>query len=705
MLGELIRAVGRRPDGRQNLKPPFRHAGGKLWIADVDPTGADSEADPFASALCLYEDDRRLTAAHANEMAISIGGGGRYQHWHSTLLFSTTDGSNPNTNGRRYSFDRSLGLEEWETKRLARSSQRWLKHPKGEWFMQRGGADIPPPVLANLGLTNKCNLRCEICGSQKHLDNTGVRRRHMAYETFEEVADTLFPVLSVVELNSQGDPLLHPDIEKVLSVIEHHRCDAKIQHNGTLLRDSIIDRLLRLYGTISFSLDAVGSKFDEVRRGGVWSKAAPGLERLLRERDPRRLTVGVYPTLTARTIGEALNVANWCAERQIDEIGFHRYVPIQGSFEEAPGDSEYNSVCDQIREWSAKNGDPVRIQFEGELLSGGRVEGRRTEYADLDKAMAVFDSGKLMFPMEGKRRGADPFTSCASPSEYVEIGLDGQIGACCRAQDVPLGHATSVEAFADSWLGRNYDRLRRSLRRGATGAYPLPNCAGCVKFFAPTEAGERQAVDYSVPAQPGEERLEFGLGDAVPIEGIQKEDGNCHIAVFPLGIHGEFELLEDGRRLGPGRSYHDEIRGRGKGRYRIGANSVYFSTSDGTDARRNGRTYLLRRVDWATADLVPVEGVHKEQGFCYTAEMPPGTKGEFELWEDDRKLGPAPSYHAEIREQGQGRYHIGGQSLYFSTSDGTDALENGRSYTLRRLVPATEVDASQTVNTYNLIQR
>ena len=116
-----------------------------------------------------------------------------------------------------------------------------------------------------------------------------------------------------------------------------------------------------------------------------------------------------------------------------------------------------------------------------------------------------------------------------------------------------------------------------------------------MKFFAPAEAHDRCAVDYSTPAAAGEERLEFALGDVVPIEGIQKEEGQCHIAVFPLGIHGDFELWEDDRRLGPGGTYHAEIRAEGEGRYHIGANSVYFSSSDRTDARRNGRVYTLRR--------------------------------------------------------------------------------------------------------------
>ncbi len=592
-------------NGPTTLERPFVHAGGKAWVTNV-AGAADNDADPFASNLCLYEDGVRLARAHVDTAAVRMGGGGRYCHWSSdrgepTLHFSSTDGSDPNSNGRTYSYDFSLSLDEWERARRSSASERWLRHPSGRHFLERGGARIPPPLVANLGLTNKCNLRCEICGSQKHLDNTGVRRRHMDFDVFEAVAETLFPMLSLVELNSQGDPLLHPRIEEIFDRIARHACEVKIQHNGTLLRPGILDVLARQHGTIMLSLDAVGPRFDEVRRGGDWSRAAPGLDRLLAERDPGRLAVGVYPTLTARTIGEALAVVEWSAERGVDEVGFHRYVPVQGSWEEAPNDAAYAALCETLRSWCRDSGDPIRIQFEGEVLNSAPVASRRTEYASTEKAVALLESGKMMFPVEAGRPGGDPFLTCAAPTEYVEIGLDGQISACCRAQDVALGHATSVTQFADAWLGSNYGKLRSSLRRGETGPYVLPNCQGCVAFFAPAEGEGRRSVDYAAtpPATAG--GLQPALGQGARIEAIQKEEGHCHIAVFPLGLHGEFELWEDDRRLGPPDSMHADIRSNGEGRYHVGANAVYFSSSDGTDARRNGRVYSLRRRRRAAA--------------------------------------------------------------------------------------------------------
>lgn len=54
-------------------------------------------------------------------------------------------------------------------------------------------------------------------------------------------------------------------------------------------------------------------------------------------------------------------------------------------------------------------------------------------------------------------------------------------------------------------------------------------------------------------------------------------------------------LLEDGRPMPFPGSLHDDIRGAGRGRFSVWTQSLYFSSSDKTDPRRNGRTYTLAK--------------------------------------------------------------------------------------------------------------
>ena len=54
-------------------------------------------------------------------------------------------------------------------------------------------------------------------------------------------------------------------------------------------------------------------------------------------------------------------------------------------------------------------------------------------------------------------------------------------------------------------------------------------------------------------------------------------------------------LYENGSRLGPGASIHDDIRQNGAGRYSHWGKTIYFSASDNSDPRTNGRVYRLRK--------------------------------------------------------------------------------------------------------------
>ena len=281
----------------------------------------------FHSSLLLREDGEPLFGAHAAHQAIRDWGGGSYSHWEDCLIFSASDNSDPNNNGRQYEIDWSLTPEQWSKARLHRQTALWDFHPDAAYFKSRGGDQIPPPISCSLSLTNKCNLRCEICGSQEYLDETGVIRRNMDTDLFMDVARTIFPFIVEVELNSQGDPLLHPDIETILDEISAHGCDLKLQTNGTLFSDSVLERIHDQHGTVQISLDAVGAKFDEVRRGGVWAKAEPQLLKFLRQRDGSRLRVGLYPTVTGRTVSEALNIVRWAHEHGVDDVSFHRIQP------------------------------------------------------------------------------------------------------------------------------------------------------------------------------------------------------------------------------------------------------------------------------------------------------------------------------------------------------------------------------------------
>ncbi len=59
-------------------------------------------------------------------------------------------------------------------------------------------------------------------------------------------------------------------------------------------------------------------------------------------------------------------------------------------------------------------------------------------------------------------------------------------------------------------------------------------------------------------------------------------------------IASESSITENGGPLGPPHSAHEDIRSKGAGRFSFWSGAIYFSSSDGSDPRSNGRTYAAR---------------------------------------------------------------------------------------------------------------
>lgn len=86
------------------MKKPFHRYGGLCWQFSLNDFEhlADNLEFLSRSTLLLFEDDKPLLPPHVANDDIVAFGAGRYSHWGKDLQFSTSDGSDPNTNGRQY---------------------------------------------------------------------------------------------------------------------------------------------------------------------------------------------------------------------------------------------------------------------------------------------------------------------------------------------------------------------------------------------------------------------------------------------------------------------------------------------------------------------------------------------------------------------------------------------------------------------------
>jgi hypothetical protein len=102
--------------------------------ADVALLGMPNDMGTQYRPAPRRRDGQLLGPPHASHEEIRRSGGGRYSHWEGRLYFSSSDGSDPRTNGRRYAGARLFGrgrqsrVEAGEPTLLSRSWTRDFAH-------------------------------------------------------------------------------------------------------------------------------------------------------------------------------------------------------------------------------------------------------------------------------------------------------------------------------------------------------------------------------------------------------------------------------------------------------------------------------------------------------------------------------------------------------------------------------------------------
>lgn len=186
---------------------------------------------------------------------------------------------------------------------------------------------------------------------------------------------------------------------------------------------------------------------------------------------------------------------------------------------------------------------------------------------------------------------------CAYPWQQMVIDLTGEVVPCCFWSGYgnggkPVGNTNSA-SIDEIWNGNAYQEMRR---RNASGDLKGTPCHECVAY----RWGNDRYPGFSWPVE------------------YTREQGHCFTTALPQAARdaaAEDEtvmLCEDGEPLPYPEAIHEEIRELGKGRYSVWGDTLYFSTSDGTDPATSGRSYELvfaeQRIKLAGLDRESTSG-------------------------------------------------------------------------------------------------
>ena len=82
-------------------------------------------------------------------------------------------------------------------------------------------------------ITNSCNLNCKFC------KNTNRKKEFMTIENFQKIIKKIKDYTKLVCLHVKGEPLLHPELEKILQILDKYNLRANITTNAIALNKNI----------------------------------------------------------------------------------------------------------------------------------------------------------------------------------------------------------------------------------------------------------------------------------------------------------------------------------------------------------------------------------------------------------------------------------------------------------------------------------
>ncbi len=110
------------------------------------------------------------------------------------------------------------------------------------------------PKRAQIEITNRCNLSCRMCPRR----SLNLIDADMEIDAFFKIIDKLSPIKEIT-LSGWGEPLLHPQLDKMIEYCRKKGKKIKLTTNGLVLDRKGIESLLKI-DEVAFSVDEVSSK-------------------------------------------------------------------------------------------------------------------------------------------------------------------------------------------------------------------------------------------------------------------------------------------------------------------------------------------------------------------------------------------------------------------------------------------------------------
>ena len=333
------------------------------------------------------------------------------------------------------------------------------------WEIARKPDVCGRPWHVQLEVTTHCNLACYMC-----VRNEAVKHpQHLSYDDFLRLFDRIRP--RRLTLSGAGEPLLHPDLARMIGHAQRHGAPTMIPSNGTLLRrpelaESIVAAGLR---TMKISLDAANPQtYAAIRRQDCFDGIIEGIrlvDALKKKRMTRFPEIRLDVVILKENYAEIPDIIALARDLQIGTI-FFRALQVSGigaaREQEIGRDLDFEALYRAVRAGLAES---ARLGVRTNLGDIARdFESYRSLYVEQDAALSR--------------------QVCLLPWLQCFISVCGELSPCCATctnEGISAGNVFDRD-FEAVWNGEKMQAIRRRFR-SKRNAFAV--CRDCIPRSLP----------------------------------------------------------------------------------------------------------------------------------------------------------------------------------------------------------------------------
>ncbi|MDQ3874934.1 MAG: radical SAM protein [Actinomycetota bacterium] len=322
----------------------------------------------------------------------------------------------------------------------------------------------PLPRELQVEVTGACNLACRMC-LVRYRPKLGKSEGAMCFHTFKELVDQL-PDLEKLTLQGLGEPLLAPDLVRMVEYAAARGIRIGFNTNGTLLTAVRSRRLVEAgLSWLHVSLDgATATTYERIRDGSTFARVRQNvldLVGVMRDCGADRPLLSLVFVAMRRNVHELPELVRLSAEWGVPRVWVQN---LSHSFSDTDPAGAYREIRDFAAEealWTGREAEVDAVFAEARSVAAG--------------AGVELRLPRLEGPPLARRAPGEP--GCGWPFTSAYVTHDARVQPCCMvmgADRAVLGEV-GEGGFPRVWRGERY----RTFRAALLTEHPPEVCAGC----------------------------------------------------------------------------------------------------------------------------------------------------------------------------------------------------------------------------------